>query len=202
MEVRFADLEQTARYKLLIGLVYPRPIALISTTNANGVHNAAPFSFFNVVADEPPMVMVSFNRRRDGTLKHTVRNIRRSRCFVVNLVDEAIANQMLVAGQDLPDAVSEFEAASLTPAPSVMIDPPRIVESPVSLECRLVRRLTFGRAREIVLGEVLYAHIREGLVDLATGRVAESYSPIGRLYGDRYCTTRQRFDLPGPLPPP
>ena len=122
MEVRFADLEQTARYKLLIGLVYPRPIALISTTNANGVHNAAPFSFFNVVADEPPMVMVSFNRRRDGTLKHTVRNIRRSRCFVVNLVDEAIANRMLVAGQDLPDAVSEFEAAGLTPAPSY---PPR-----------------------------------------------------------------------------
>jgi flavin reductase (DIM6/NTAB) family NADH-FMN oxidoreductase RutF len=122
MEVRFADLEQAARYKLLIGLVYPRPIALISTTNANGVHNAAPFSFFNVVADEPAMVMVSFNRRRDGTLKHTVRNIRRSRCFVVNLVDEAIANRMLVAGQDLPDAVSEFEAAGLTPAPSY---PPR-----------------------------------------------------------------------------
>jgi flavin reductase (DIM6/NTAB) family NADH-FMN oxidoreductase RutF len=200
-EFPFSELDQVARYKLLIGLVYPRPIALVSTINANGVYNAAPFSFFTVVADEPPMVLLSFNRRRDGRLKDTVKNIRRAREFVVNLVDEALANAMLRAGQELPDTISEFDAAGLTPAPSAAVKPPRVLESPASLECRLLRRLTFGSARELVLGQVLHAHVRDGLVDAATWRVSEQYRPIGRLYGDRYCTTRQRFDLPGPLPP-
>ena len=201
MEFRFAELEQKARYKLLlIGLVYPRPIALVSTINGNGVFNAAPFSFFNVLADEPPMVVLSFNRRSDGELKDTVKNIRRAKVFVVNLVDEGMAGRMLVTGQELPETESEFSAAGFTPVPCVTVEPPRILEAPASLECRLLRRLTFGSAREVVLGEVLYAHVREGLVDPATWRVSEAYRPIGRLYGDRYCTTRQRFDLPGPLP--
>jgi flavin reductase (DIM6/NTAB) family NADH-FMN oxidoreductase RutF len=200
MELRFAELEPKTRYKLLIGLVYPRPIALVSTVNANGVLNVAPFSFFNVVADEPPLVMLSFNRRSDGTMKDTVKNIRRTGEFVVNLVDEQIANAMLLSGQELPETESEFAVADFTPGPSVLVAPPRVMEAPVSLECRLLQRIELGPAREIVLGEVLHARVREGLVDPATWRVSEAYLPIGRLYGDRYCTTRQRFDLPGPLP--
>lgn len=200
MELRLAELEPESRYKLLIGLVYPRPIALVSTVNANGVLNAAPFSFFNVVADDPPLVMLSFNRRSDGTMKDTVKNIRRTGEFVVNLVDERIANAMLLSGQELPETESEFAVAGFTPAPSITVAPPRILEAPASLECRLLQRIELGPAREILLGEVLYAHVREGLVDPATWRVSEAYRPIGRLYGDRYCTTRQRFDLPGPLP--
>jgi flavin reductase (DIM6/NTAB) family NADH-FMN oxidoreductase RutF len=200
MELNFAELEPKLRYKLLIGLVYPRPIALVSTINASGVPNAAPFSFFNVVADEPPLVMLSFNRRSDGELKDTVKNIRRTGEFVVNLVDEAIANGMLVCGQELPETESEFAAAGFTPVPSVAVAPPRVKEAPASLECRLLQRIELGPAREIILGEVLRAHAREGLVDPATWRVSEAYRPIGRLYGDSYCTTRQRFDLPGPLP--
>ncbi|RPI03956.1 MAG: flavin reductase family protein, partial [Zetaproteobacteria bacterium] len=121
MEFRCADLDQKARYKLLIGLVYPRPIALVSTVNANGVLNAAPFSFFNVVADEPPLVMLSFNRRSDGAMKDTVKNIRRTGEFVVNLVDEDIANGMVAAGQELPETESEFGVARLTPAASVAV---------------------------------------------------------------------------------
>ncbi|MFA5027143.1 MAG: flavin reductase family protein [Candidatus Methylomirabilota bacterium] len=200
MELDFAALEQKIRYKLLIGLVYPRPIALVSTVNANGVVNAAPVSFFNAVADEPPLVMLSFNRRNDGQVKDTVKNIRRTGEFVVNLVDEAIANAMLLCGQELPETESEFAAAGFTPVPSIAVAPPRVREAPASLECRLLRRIELGPAREIMLGEVLHAHVREGLVDPATWRVSESYRPIGRLYGDRYCTTRQRFDLPGLLP--
>jgi flavin reductase (DIM6/NTAB) family NADH-FMN oxidoreductase RutF len=200
MELRLAGLEQKARYKLLIGLVYPRPIALVSTVNANGVYNAAPFSFFNVVADEPPLVMLSFNRRSDGGLKDTVKNIRRTGEFVVNLVDEAIANRMVAAGKELPETESEFAVAGFTPASSTAVAPPRIREAPASLECRLAQRFELGPDREIMLGEVLHAHVREGLVDPVTWRVSEAYRPIGRLYGDRYCTTRQRFDLPGPLP--
>ncbi len=200
MDVRFDELDQKTRYKLLIGLVYPRPIALISTINANGVYNAAPFSFFNVVADDPPLVVLSFNRRSDGQLKDTVKNIRRTGEFVVNLVDEAIANGMVAAGQELPETESEFGVAGFTPANSVAVRPPRIREAPASLECRLFQRFEFGRSRELVLGEALHAHARDELVDPATWRVSEAYRPIGRLYGDRYCTTRQRFDLPGPIP--
>ena len=113
MDIRLADVDQKTRYKLLIGLVYPRPIALVSTINANGVLNAAPFSFFNVVADEPPLVLLSFNRRSDGALKDTVKNIRRTNEFAVNLVDEAIANAMLAAGQELPDTESTLAQAKL-----------------------------------------------------------------------------------------
>ncbi len=200
MEFRCGDLDQKSRYKLLIGLVYPRPIALVSTINANGVLNAAPFSFFNVVADDPPLVMLSFNRRSDGTMKDTVKNIRRTGEFVVNLVDEGIANGMVAAGQALPETESEFSAGRFTPDPSVVVAPPRIREAPASLECRLQQRIEFGGGREIILGEVVHIHVRDGLVDSATWRVSEAYRPIGRLYGDRYCTTRQRFDLPGPLP--
>lgn len=200
MDLKFGELEQKIRYKLLIGLVYPRPIALVSTVNANGVLNAAPVSFFNAVADDPPLVMLSFNRRSDGELKDTVKNIRRTGEFVVNLVDEAIANAMLRCGEELPETESEFAAAGFTPAPSAEVAPPRVLEAPASLECRLLQRIALGPAREIMLGEVLHAHARDGLVDPATWRVSESYRPIGRLYGDRYCTTRQRFDLPGPLP--
>ena len=200
MEIPLTTLERTARYKLLIGLVYPRPIALVSTIGANGVLNAAPFSFFNVVADEPPLVLLSFNRRSDGTLKDTVKNIRRSGEFVVNLVDEAIANGTVAAGQELPETESEFSVAGFTPEASVVVKPPRVREAPASLECRLERRLEFGTGREIILGEVVHVHVRDGIVDPATWRVSDEYRPIGRLYGDRYCTTRQRFDLPGPIP--
>jgi flavin reductase (DIM6/NTAB) family NADH-FMN oxidoreductase RutF len=200
VEFRCADLDQKSRYKLLIGLVYPRPIALVSTVNVNGVLNAAPFSFFNVVSDEPPLVMLSFSRRSDGSMKDTVKNIRRTGEFVVNLVDEGIANGMVAAGEELPDTESEFLAGRFTPAASIAVKPPRIVEAPASLECRLHQRLEFGNGREIILGEVIHVRTRDGLVDPGTWRVNEEYRPIGRLYGDRYCTTRQRFDLPGPLP--
>ena len=200
VDFRCAEMEQKTRYKLLIGLVYPRPIALVSTVNANGVLNAAPFSFFNVVSDEPPLVMLSFNRRSDGSLKDTVKNIRRTGEFVVNLVDEGIANGMVAAGEELPETESEFPAGRFTPAASIAVKPPRIVEAPASLECRLQQRIEFGNGREIILGEVVHVHTRDGLVDPGTWRVSEEYRPIGRLYGDRYCTPRQRFDLPGPLP--
>lgn len=200
MDVRPGDLEQRTRYKLLIGLVYPRPIALVSTVNANGVLNAAPFSFFNVVADDPPLIMLSFNRRSDGTMKDTVKNIRRTGEFVVNLVDEGIANGMVAAGQELPETESEFSAGRFTPGASVVVAPPRIREAPASLECRLHQRIELAGGREIILGEIVHIHARDGLMDPSTWRVSDAYRPIGRLYGDQYCTTRQRFDLPGPLP--
>ena len=134
-------------------------------------------------------------------MKHTPKNIRRTGTFVVNLVDEAIANGMHTSSAELPEDESELEAAGFTAVSSVDVTHPRVAEALVSLECRVYRRLEVGPAREIVLGEILRLHARDGVIDPQTHRVSEAvYRPVGRLFGSRYCTTRDRFDLPGPLP--
>ena len=201
MDLELAALPPLERYKLLIGLVVPRPIAWISTYSANGVANCAPFSFFNVFSEAPPLCMVSFNLRSDNEVKHTVRNIRRTGEFVVNLVDEATANAMHQSSFEYAEDESEFEKTGLTPVPALKVKHPRIGEAAACLECKVERRLEWGSAREMVIGEILLVHAREGIVDPRTKRVSEEhYRPIGRLYAARYCTTRQRFNLPGKLP--
>jgi flavin reductase (DIM6/NTAB) family NADH-FMN oxidoreductase RutF len=201
MDLELARLPALERYKLLIGLVIPRPIAWISTWSENGVANCAPFSFFNVFSEEPPLCVIGINPRRDGAMKHSLKNIRRTQEFVVNLVDEATANAMHVSSFEFPEDVSEFEKAGLTTAPAKMVKHPRIAEAAASLECRVERILEISGTRELVLGEILLVHAREGIIDPNTKRISEQhYRPIGRLFADRYCTTRQRFDLPGELP--
>jgi len=189
------------RYKLLIGLVIPLPIAWVSTWSENGVANCAPFSFFNVISEEPPLCILSFNLRSDGAMKHTLKNIRRTGEFVVNLADEGTANAMHASSAELPETESEFTKTGLTPVPATMVKHPRIGEAAASLECRVERRIEFGPEREMVVGEILLIHARDGIIDPATKRISEElYRPVGRLFANRYCTTRQRFDLPGKLP--
>ena len=201
MELSIAQLKLQERYKLLTGLVFPRPIALVSTWSANGVANCAPYSYFNAMCEDPMLVILSFNARADGEPKHSLANILRTGEFVVNLVDEGIANGMHLSSAEFPEEVSEFEQAGFTPAPCRLVQHPRILEAPVSFECRLFRRIEVGPVRDLVLGEVVHLHAREGIIDPTTRRVSEAaYQPVGRLYGTRYCTTRQRFDLPGSLP--
>ena len=201
MDFDFAPISPQERYKILIGLVVPRPIAWVSTFNENGVANCAPFSFFNVISEDPPLVIVSFNLRTDGQLKHTLKNIRRTGEFVVNLSDEPTANAMHRTGTEIPETESEFTTYGLTPAPSVRVKHPRIAEAAASFECRLERRIAFGPEREMVVGEILHVHARDGVIDPKTKRISEAaYKPIGRLFASKYCTTRQRFDLPGELP--
>lgn len=201
MDLRLSELPALERYKLLIGLVIPRPIAWVSTWSANGVANCAPFSFFNVFSEEPPLCLVSFNRRSDGQMKHTLKNIRRTGEFVVNLADESTAEAMHVSSYEIPEEESEFAKTGLTPAPALLVKHPRIAEAAASLECKVERRIEFGPEREVVIGEILLVHARDGVVDPATKRVSEErYKPVGRLFANRYCTTRQRFNLPGPLP--
>ena len=201
MQLELAALAPLERYKLLIGLVIPRPIAWISTRSANGVANCAPFSFFNVFSEDPPLCVIGINPRSDGELKHTLKNIRRTGEFVVNLVDEATANAMHVSSYEFAEEESEFEKTSLTPAPCTLVGHPRIAEAAASFECRLERRIAIGATRELVLGEMLLVHAREGIIDPQTKRISEEhYRPIGRLFANRDCTTRQRFDLPGKLP--
>ena len=201
MELTLSEIPALERYKLLIGLVIPRPIAWISTINEHGVANCAPFLFFNVFSEEPPLCMVSFNRRSDGQMKHTLKNIRRSDEFVVNLADESTANALHLSSYEYPEAESEFAKTGLTPVPAKLVAHPRIAEAAASLECKVERRIEFGPERELVIGEILVLHARDGIVDPKTKRISEElYHPIGRLYASRYCITRQRFDLPVKLP--
>jgi flavin reductase (DIM6/NTAB) family NADH-FMN oxidoreductase RutF len=202
VDLELAKLDAHERYKLLIGLVIPRPIAWISTRSENGVANCAPFSFFNVFSEDPPLCVIGINPRKDGAMKHTLKNIRRTREFVVNLVDEATANAMHVSSYEFAEDESEFEKAGLTPAPALSVQHPRIAEAAACLECTLYRLIEVSGTRELALGEIQLVHAREGIIDPQTKRISEAhYSPIGRLFADRYCTTRERFDLPGALPP-
>jgi flavin reductase (DIM6/NTAB) family NADH-FMN oxidoreductase RutF len=201
MDLALEKLAPLDRYKLLIGLVIPRPIGWLSTVNAQGVTNCAPFSFFNVFSEAPPLCLVSFNPRSDGQRKHSLQNILDSGEFVVNLVDEAMANAMHQSSTEYEAGESEFEKCGLTPAPAARVKHPRIAEAAACLECKVERHLSFGPARDVIIGEILLVHAREGIIDPATRRVSEEhYKPVGRLFGNRYCTTRQRFNLPGELP--
>jgi flavin reductase (DIM6/NTAB) family NADH-FMN oxidoreductase RutF len=197
VELELARLPPHETYKILIGLVIPRPIAWVSTWSDNGVANCAPFSFFNVISEEPPLCIISFNWRSDRGIKHTLKNIRRSGEFVVNLADEGTANAMHLSATELPESESEFKKYGLTPLPAKRVKHPRIAEAAASFECRLERRINFGPEREMVVGEILLIHARDGIVDPVTKRISEEhYRPIGRLFANRYCSTRERFDLP------
>src|SRR3989440_10486534 len=151
MDLKFSELPPLERYKLLIGLVIPRPIAWISTWSENGVANCAPFSFFNVFSEDPPLCVIGINPRSDGKLKHSLKNIRRTREFVVNLVDEASANAMHISSYEFADDVSEFEKTGLTPVPAAGVQHPRIAEAAACLECRVERILEISATRELVL---------------------------------------------------
>jgi flavin reductase (DIM6/NTAB) family NADH-FMN oxidoreductase RutF len=202
MDLRLAELKPLETYKLLIGLVIPRPIAWISTRSENGVANCAPFSFFNVFSEDPPVCVVGINpRASDGATKHSLKNIRRSGEFVVNLVDEATANAMHLSSEEIPEDESEFEKVGLHEAPGALVQHPRIAEAAACLECRVYSLLEISATRELVLGEILLVHARDGIIDPRSKRISEEhYRPIGRLFANRYCTTRQRFNLPGELP--
>src|SRR5258708_28618207 len=118
MDLELAGLSVHERYKLLIGLVIPRPIAWVSTWSENGLANCAPFSFFNVISEDPPLCILSFNWRADGTIKHTLKNIRRSGEFVVNLADEGTANAMHLSATEIPETESEFAKYGLHTLPA------------------------------------------------------------------------------------
>lgn len=195
MNWNFDQLERAQRYKLLVGLVVPRPIALVTSQSDTGVVNAAPFSFFNVLADEPPLVILSIEDRDSGPMKDSARNMMASGEFVVNLVDESIAAQMHGCAVDYPPEVSEIEMVGFSTAPSVFVKPPRIVEAPASLECTLHSKVEI-QTRRILFGQVRHLHVRDGLVDGASLRVnMEKYQPVGRLFANRYCKTGDQFAL-------
>ena len=192
----FAEMPQHDRYKLLCAAVVPRPIALVTSLDEAGRVNAAPFSFFNVFSEEPPLVVLGLQSKANGGPKDTTRNIRRGGGFVVHLVDEALAEAMNVCAVDFPPESSEIEAAKLDLIPSVEVPVPRIATAPFALECRSEIVLSFGPERDLAVGRVLHFHARAGLVDPISLRVDfEAYHPVGRLFGDLYTRQRDVFTL-------
>lgn len=186
-------------YMILAGLVTPRPIALVTTLDEEGRVNAAPFSFFNVLGDSPPIVGICPGDRAPGVPKDTARNIRLTHEFVVNLVDESIAQQMNACAASLPPGESELEHAKLTAAPCDAVKPPRIIESPASLECRHHSIIEIGDNR-LIIGEVLRVHVRDGIFDTETWLVKpDAYAPIGRMQSPHwYCRTTDMFEMKRP----
>ena len=190
------DLSPHDRYKLLCSGVIPRPIALVTTLDANGAVNAAPFSFFNVFSENPPLVVLGLQHKPDRSPKDTTRNIHRDGEFVVNMVDEALALAMNDCAVDFPSGESEVAALGLATLPSVDVRVPRLAAAPFSLECKRSVSLTFGPQRELLVGEVLRIHAREGMLDAANMYVdLEAYRPIGRLFGNLYTYQRESFAM-------
>jgi flavin reductase (DIM6/NTAB) family NADH-FMN oxidoreductase RutF len=186
-------------YMILAGLVTPRPIALTTTVDLDGRVNAAPFSFFNLLGDSPPIVGLCPGDRAPGIPKDTARNIRLTHEFVVNLVDEALAEKMNLCSAPLPPGENELLRAGLTAVASSVVKPPRIAESPVSLECRSHSIIEIGDNR-LIIGEVVRVHVREGILDPETWLVRPgSYQPIGRMQSPHwYCRTTDLFELRRP----
>jgi len=196
MEFDFSKLDAKDRYKLLTSTVIPRPIALVSTVDEEGALNAAPFSFFNMFADDPATCVLGIQQRPDGRAKDTARLIRESGEYVVNLVDRELAEGMNICAIDFEPEYDEFDLAGFTPVPSRLIKPPRIAEAPVSFECRRTLTLQVGADRDLVVGEVLTMHARDGLIDPDTLYLdLEKYDVVGRLYWDLYAPLGETFAL-------
>jgi flavin reductase (DIM6/NTAB) family NADH-FMN oxidoreductase RutF len=192
LEKEFAD----RAYPLLASLVTPRPIALVTSMSPDGKVNAAPFSFFNLLGANPPICAFAPGDRDDGTPKDTAINVRAMHEFVVNLVDEGIAEAMNRCAAALPYGQNELEHAGLTPAPSSVVKPPRIAESPASLECVEWGTLQIGGNR-VVIGLIKRLHLRDELFDAEKRRIrTDKLFTIGRLAAPHwYCKTRERFEM-------
>ena len=187
-------------YRLLVGSVVPRPIAFVSTRSTAGVNNLAPFSFFNAVCGDPPVVLFCPVWR--DPMKDTLANVRETREFVVNIVNEDIVEQMNVCSAEVPSNVDEFAMSGLTPIASDLVNAPRVAESPVSLECQLLQIVEISArplGGNIVIGEVVCFHVDDRVIDAGTFKIdAEKLRAVGRMSGYDYARTRDRFTLVRP----
>ncbi len=201
MSKQYFDFEDTAgrdRYKLLSGLIVPRPIGWIGTRRANGTFNLAPFSFFNVVSTAPPTVLFSGSSHSDRP-KDSITLAEESGEFTVNIVSEEVAQAMSVtAGSFGPDD-DEFAIAGLTAVVGTVVEAPMVAESPANLECRVTKVLDVGEGlTRIVVGRVVALHVEESVLD-GTRIDARSLRAVGRMSGNSYITTEDAFELERPV---
>lgn len=201
-------LTQGERYKLLIGGVMPRPIAVVSTVSTDGVVNVAPFSFFNAAGPTPMTLMFVPVTPSDGRDKDTLRNVRPPEQggtgqFVVNLAVEAYVRQMAATSHALPPDESELERVGLAAAPSVRVAPPRLAASPVAYECVTTQIVPMDPGRPgsgtVVFGRVVYVHVHDDVINERLHIDADKVAAVGRMGGNVYTRTRERFALPSNL---
>ena len=189
-------------YKIMIGSILPRPIGWISSIDELGRQNLAPFSFFNAICGNPPHVLFCpMIRGTDKHVKDTLRNVRATGEFVVNIVTEALAEAMNLTATELPPEVDEFELAGLTPSPSAAVRPPRVAESPVHFECRVTQIVDIGDqpgAGSVVIGRVVHLHVAERVLFGGDKIDLEQLRPIGRLAGYAYCHVTDIFKMVRP----
>jgi flavin reductase (DIM6/NTAB) family NADH-FMN oxidoreductase RutF len=196
-----ADSSASDIYKLMIGMVVPRPIAFVSSLDEHGVHNLAPFSYFMACTADPPVVcFVASYRKNETPAKDTLRNIFATQEFVVNIVSEEFAEKMNLTAAEVGPEIDEFELSGLTPIPSELVRPPRVGESHAQMECRLRQLLPIGEfpgGGTVIFGDVLRFHIDEAVVD-GYKIDPEKLNAIGRMGGPTYVRTRDRFDMNRP----
>jgi flavin reductase (DIM6/NTAB) family NADH-FMN oxidoreductase RutF len=189
-----SSIDARAVYRLLTGSVVPRPIGWASTLSAAGVPNLAPFSFFTVVCVVPPMISLTIARNPDGSEKHTLKNIRQTGEFCINVVTLPVWREMVDTANAIPEEDSEFTDAGLTPIPGVKVKPPRVKEVPIHFECKLHQVIELGpRRHPLVIGEVIYFHVdsacmTDGYIDM------RKLDPVGRLNGFLYAALGEFFE--------
>jgi flavin reductase (DIM6/NTAB) family NADH-FMN oxidoreductase RutF len=201
------DFRSAARrdtYRILSSLVIPRPIAWVSTLGADGRANLAPFSSFMGIFD-PPALAITFGRRSDGSMKDSHRNIRERAEAVVHLADGNLLHALHASAEEVPAEVSEVERLGLATVPSVLVGPPRVAEAPVALECRLREEHPLGESSDLVLLDVMVAHVAEALwnveIDCADGSLWQPLCRLGSLGGPNYALPGERFALGRPKLP-
>lgn len=194
--IDFSSITAQERYKILSASVVPRPIALVTSINLKGVLNAAPFSFFNALSVNPPLVGFGIQRMPDGQLKDTYKNIIESEEFTVNIVSDALVEAMNICAVQFESSVNEACMAGLSVHPGTLINTPRIKESMVSLECRLFSNISTGEYGDLLLGEVVMVHVNESIIDKDNLYINQiGLDAVGRMGGQGYVRTREYFDL-------
>ena len=200
MKIYPANLDHRNSHQLQASTIVPRPIAFVSTISEDGTFNLAPFSTFAGISVEPPIVCFSVVWRRDGQKKDTLKNIEFSRDFVINVVNETLAQAMNQTSASYPSFIDEFKEVGLTPVKSDIVRAPRVAESPMNMECKLRQILEFGKSpggSNLIIGEVVLIHIWDKLV--IDGEIQMSkLKTIGRLGGDSYCRTGDTFEMKRP----
>jgi flavin reductase (DIM6/NTAB) family NADH-FMN oxidoreductase RutF len=197
MRFDVASLSADAAYKLLSSAVVPRPIAWLTTLNENASTNLAPFSFFNAVSSEPPMIAVSIEDRAPNVEKDSLRNIKRTCSFVSHIVTEDWLGAVVTSAIEFPNDISEVEMAGLKLVSSHHIPVPRLLEAPVSIECQLETLLRVGTAATLVIAKVVCFHVQDELYK--NGRIdSASLQAIGRMSGSDFAKTRDLVSFPTP----
>ena len=192
MQIDPTALSSRDAYRLMISCIIPRPIAFVTTLSREGVTNLAPFSFFNGVSSDPPVISIAVATKRDGSKKDTWRNAEETGEFVVNVVVPDLMDAVIIGARELPHNVSELELSGLKTAPSAKVKPPRLAESPINLECTLLRIVEVEETA-LILGRVVMVHAKDEILE--GGRVdPRRLTFVGRMGDDLYCRVNDLFE--------